>query len=112
MLLAAAQQLSGTCLPGGLAGRPQTLLFVATSTSVPWSAAVAATCVSCLLPTHTQDQCQICRPGVACSVSGVGEAIIRANLARACCQLMLDAGLSVESACEQAVRSSILKVIE
>ena len=44
-------------------------------------------------------------------MSGVGEAIIRANLARACCQLMLDAGLSVESACEQAMRSSILKVI-
>ena len=88
-------------------------LFVATSTSVPpgqllWWQHEAYV----YSPTHAKDECWICRPGVACSVSGVGEAIIRANLARACCQLMLDAGLSVESACEQAMRSSILKVIE
>ena len=50
------------------------------------------------------------RPGVACSVTGVGEHIARALLARACAEGMLDMGLPVREACATALLQGILQV--
>ena len=51
----------------------------------------------------------MCRLGGACSVTGVGEAIMRAGLARAvAAQLSCSSDLAVDSLCEAAIRDSIL----
>lgn len=49
------------------------------------------------------------RPGVACSVSGVGEVIMRACLAKECCQKMLNQSLSVDEACSQVMHASTMQ---
>ncbi|KAL0022812.1 hypothetical protein WJX79_000766 [Trebouxia sp. C0005] len=49
------------------------------------------------------------RPGVACSVSGVGEVIIRACLAKECCQRMLNLDLPVDEACSQVMQESTMQ---
>ena len=51
-----------------------------------------------------------CRPGVACSVSGVGEVIMRACLAKECCQRMLNQTLSVDEACSQVMQETTMQV--
>ena len=56
--------------------------------------------------------CLACRrPGVACSVSGVGEVIMRACLAKECCKRMLNQSLSVDEACSQVMHTSTMQVI-
>ncbi len=50
------------------------------------------------------------RPGVACSVSGVGEVIIRACLAKECCQRMFNLDLPVDEACSQVMQESTMQV--
>ena len=50
------------------------------------------------------------RPGVACSVSGVGEVIMRACLAKECCQRMLHQNLSVDEACSQVMQETTMQV--
>lgn len=51
-----------------------------------------------------------CRPGVACSVTGVGESIMRAGLARAVsAALRSDRDAIVDSVCEAAIRENILE---
>lgn len=51
-----------------------------------------------------------CRPGVACSVTGVGEAIMRTGLARAVAkQLSASADSTVDSVCEVSIRQDILQ---
>ena len=50
-----------------------------------------------------------CRPAVACSVTGVGEHVMRALLARDCAQRMLDRDVSVADACSRAIEEGILK---
>lgn len=52
-----------------------------------------------------------CRPGVACSVSGVGEVIMRACLAKECCQRMLNQTLSVDEACSQVMQETTMQVL-
>ena len=52
----------------------------------------------------------VCRPGVACSVSGVGEVIIRACLAKECCQRMFNLDLPVDEACSQVMQESTMQV--
>jgi len=47
---------------------------------------------------------------VACSVTGVGEHVMRALLARACADRMLDREVSVADACSRAIEEGILKV--
>ncbi|KAL3159343.1 hypothetical protein ABBQ32_011294 [Trebouxia sp. C0010 RCD-2024] len=49
------------------------------------------------------------RPGVACSVSGVGEVIMRACLAKECCQRMLNQTLSVDEACSQVMQETTMQ---
>ena len=50
-----------------------------------------------------------CRPGVACSVTGVGETIMRAGLARAVTtQMQASTALAVDSICEATIRENIL----
>ncbi|DBA94066.1 TPA: hypothetical protein ACH3X1_001714 [Trebouxia sp. C0004] len=49
------------------------------------------------------------RPAVACSVSGVGEVIIRACLAKECCQRMLNLDLHVDEACSQVMQESTMQ---
>lgn len=52
-----------------------------------------------------------CRPGVACSASGVGEVIMRACLAKECCQRMLNQTLSVDEACSQVMQETNMQVL-
>lgn len=52
----------------------------------------------------------VCRPGVACSVSGVGEVIIRACLAKECCHRMFNLDLPVDEACSQVMQESTMQV--
>lgn len=47
---------------------------------------------------------------MACSVTGVGEHITRALLARACAERMLDTGVSVQEALTAALLDGILGV--
>lgn len=53
---------------------------------------------------------RVCRPGVACSVSGVGEVIIRACLAKECCHRMFNLDLPVDEACSQVMQESTMQV--
>lgn len=58
--------------------------------------------------------CMLHRPGVACSVTGVGEVIMRAGLARACGAALqaADAGEQAPScsdACQQAIQRHVLQ---
>ena len=55
--------------------------------------------------------CVAFRPGVACSVSGVGEVIMRACLAKECCQRMLHQNLSVDEACSQVMQETTMQVL-
>lgn len=41
---------------------------------------------------------------MACSVTGVGEMIMKASLAKECCSSMLDVDSSVDEACERVIR--------
>ncbi len=47
---------------------------------------------------------------MACSVTGVGEHVMRALLARACADRMLDRDMSVADACSRAIEEGILQV--
>ena len=47
---------------------------------------------------------------MACSVTGVGEHIMRALLAKACAARMLDTEVSVQEACTAALLEGILRV--
>ena len=58
------------------------------------------------VPVKTSKLCCFCRPAVACSVSGVGEMIVRANLAKACFNQMLDPEQSVDEACGKVIRKT------
>ena len=52
----------------------------------------------------------MCRLGGACSVTGVGEAIMRAGLARAvAAQLSCSSDSAVDSLCEAAIRENIIE---
>ncbi len=63
-----------------------------------------------VLQTLTHKHTYVCRPGVACSVSGVGEVIIRACLAKECCHRMVNLDLPVDEACSQVMQESTIQV--
>ena len=48
---------------------------------------------------------------MACSASGVGEVIMRACLAKECCQRMLNQALSVDEACSQVMQETTMQVL-
>lgn len=62
------------------------------------------------MPSAAAVYLDVCRPGVACSVTGVGEHITRALLARACAERMLDTQVSVQEALSAALHQGILGV--
>ena len=47
---------------------------------------------------------------MACSVTGVGEHVMRALLAQQCAERMLDRDVSVADACSRAIGEGILQV--
>ena len=49
------------------------------------------------------------RPAVACSITGVGEHVMRALLARDCADRLVDREVSVADACSRAIEESILQ---
>ena len=59
---------------------------------------------------HQQTEWWSCRSGVACSVTGVGESIMRAGLAKAVCTQMLNTpAKAVDDTCEASIRDNILE---
>lgn len=49
------------------------------------------------------------RPAVACSVTGVGESIIRAGLAREVAQAAADGAVDLDAACSAAMEQGMLQ---